>query len=50
MAQFTGYQINRGYAEYAVADERFCFPIPAKSRFKLKLNVFLFKYQIARVK
>lgn len=27
-AQFTGYQINGGYAEYSVADERFCFPIP----------------------
>ncbi|MBD1846945.1 zinc-dependent alcohol dehydrogenase family protein [Cyanobacteria bacterium FACHB-63] len=28
-ARFTGYQINGGYAEYAVADQRFCFPIPA---------------------
>jgi alcohol dehydrogenase, propanol-preferring len=28
VAQFTGYQINGGYAEYTVADERFCFPIP----------------------
>lgn len=27
-AQFTGYDINGGYAEYAVADDRFCFPIP----------------------
>jgi alcohol dehydrogenase, propanol-preferring len=27
-ALFTGYQINGGYAEYTVADERFCFPIP----------------------
>jgi propanol-preferring alcohol dehydrogenase len=27
-AQFTGYQIDGGYAEYAVADSRFCFPIP----------------------
>jgi alcohol dehydrogenase, propanol-preferring len=27
-AQFTGYQLDGGYAEYAVADERFCFPIP----------------------
>jgi len=26
--QFTGYQIDGGYAEYTVADERFCFPIP----------------------
>ncbi|HEY9620812.1 MAG TPA: zinc-dependent alcohol dehydrogenase family protein [Crinalium sp.] len=28
-AQFTGYQINGGYAEYTVADEHFCFPIPS---------------------
>jgi propanol-preferring alcohol dehydrogenase len=28
-AQFTGYQINGGYAEYTVADQNFCFPIPA---------------------
>jgi propanol-preferring alcohol dehydrogenase len=27
-ALFTGYQLNGGYAEYAVADQRFCFPIP----------------------
>jgi propanol-preferring alcohol dehydrogenase len=27
-ARFTGYQIDGGYAELAVADERFCFPIP----------------------
>ncbi len=27
-ARFTGYQIDGGYAEYAVADERFCFSIP----------------------
>src|SRR6266508_2257528 len=27
-ARFTGYQLDGGYAEYAVADERFCFPIP----------------------
>ncbi len=27
-ARFTGYQIDGGYAEHAVADERFCFPIP----------------------
>ncbi|UCD23576.1 MAG: zinc-dependent alcohol dehydrogenase family protein [Gemmatimonadota bacterium] len=27
-ARFTGYQINGGFAEYAVADERFAFPIP----------------------
>ncbi len=28
-ARFTGYQIDGGYAEYTVADERFCFAIPA---------------------
>jgi alcohol dehydrogenase, propanol-preferring len=28
-ARFTGYQIDGGYAEYTVADEHFCFPIPA---------------------
>ena len=28
-ARYTGYQIDGGFAEYAVADERFCFPIPA---------------------
>lgn len=27
-ARFTGYQIDGGYAEYAVAEARFCFPIP----------------------
>jgi propanol-preferring alcohol dehydrogenase len=27
-ARFTGYDIDGGYAERAVADERFCFPIP----------------------
>jgi propanol-preferring alcohol dehydrogenase len=27
-AQFTGYQLDGGYAEYAVADEQFCFPLP----------------------
>ncbi len=26
-ARFTGYQIDGGYAEYTVADARFCFPI-----------------------
>ncbi|GAC1043201.1 zinc-dependent alcohol dehydrogenase family protein [Rhizobium sp. No.120] len=29
-ARFTGYQIDGGYAEYTVADERFCFPVPAE--------------------
>lgn len=28
-ARYTGYQIDGGYAEYAVADARFCFPLPA---------------------
>jgi alcohol dehydrogenase, propanol-preferring len=27
-AKFTGYDIDGGYAERAVADERYCFPIP----------------------
>ena len=28
-AKFTGYTLDGGYAEYTVADYRFCFPIPA---------------------
>jgi propanol-preferring alcohol dehydrogenase len=28
-ARFTGYDIDGGFAELAVADERFCFPLPA---------------------
>ena len=28
-ARFTGRDIDGGFAEYAVADERYCFPIPA---------------------
>jgi propanol-preferring alcohol dehydrogenase len=27
-ARFTGYDIDGGYAEWTVADERFCFPVP----------------------
>jgi alcohol dehydrogenase, propanol-preferring len=27
-ALFTGYDIDGGYAEHGVADERFCFPLP----------------------
>lgn len=27
-ARFTGYQIDGGYADYAVADARYCFPLP----------------------
>ncbi len=26
---FTGYDVDGGFAEYALADERFCFPLPA---------------------
>ncbi len=26
--QFTGYTLDGGYAEYAVADQRYCFPLP----------------------
>jgi propanol-preferring alcohol dehydrogenase len=28
-ARFTGRDIDGGFAEYTVADERFCFPVPA---------------------
>ena len=28
-ARFTGYHLNGGFAEAAVADARFCFPVPA---------------------
>src|SRR6478752_5568324 len=27
-ARFTGYDLDGGYAEWVVADERYCFPIP----------------------
>jgi alcohol dehydrogenase, propanol-preferring len=27
-ARFTGYQLDGGYAEYTVADQRYCFPLP----------------------
>ncbi len=27
-ARFTGYQIDGGYAEFAAADQRYCFPLP----------------------
>jgi propanol-preferring alcohol dehydrogenase len=27
-ARFTGYTLDGGFAEYAVADRRFCFPLP----------------------
>ncbi len=27
-ARFTGYTLDGGYAQYTVADQRFCFPIP----------------------
>src|SRR3990172_8856167 len=26
--KFTGYTLDGGFAEYAVADQRFCFPLP----------------------
>jgi propanol-preferring alcohol dehydrogenase len=26
--EFTGYTLNGGYAEYTVADQRYCFPLP----------------------
>ena len=29
LARYTGYQIDGGYAEYAVADARFCFLLPS---------------------
>jgi len=29
-AGFTGYTIDGGFAEYAVADQRYCFPIPER--------------------
>lgn len=28
-ARFTGYTLDGGYAEYTVADQRYCFPLPA---------------------
>ena len=30
LARFTGYQLDGGYAEYAVADERYCFALPER--------------------
>jgi propanol-preferring alcohol dehydrogenase len=29
-ARFTGYDLDGGYAELVVADERFCFPVPER--------------------
>ena len=29
-ARFTGYDFDGGYAEYTVADARFCFPLPSE--------------------
>ncbi len=29
-ARFTGYHVDGGYAEYTVADQRYCFAIPAE--------------------
>ncbi|RKH58141.1 zinc-dependent alcohol dehydrogenase family protein [Corallococcus aberystwythensis] len=31
-ARFTGYDLDGGFAEYTVADARFCFPLPAACR------------------
>jgi propanol-preferring alcohol dehydrogenase len=28
LARYTGYHIDGGFAEYCIADERFCFPLP----------------------
>ncbi len=28
-AQFTGYHLNGGFAEFCCADERYCFPLPS---------------------
>ncbi len=30
-ARYTGYQLNGGYAEFAVADAGFCVPLPANT-------------------
>jgi len=30
-ARFTGYQINGGYADYARAEARYCFPLPGEA-------------------
>ena len=29
-ARFTGYHVDGGYADYAVADARYCFPLPER--------------------
>lgn len=29
-ARFTGYTLDGGYAEYTVADQRYCFPLPPR--------------------
>jgi alcohol dehydrogenase, propanol-preferring len=29
-ARFTGYHLDGGYAEYAIADARYCFPLPER--------------------
>jgi propanol-preferring alcohol dehydrogenase len=31
-ARFTGYQLDGGYAEYTLADERYCFALPPELR------------------
>ncbi len=32
-ARFTGYTLDGGFAEYTLADHRFCFPLPAEEYF-----------------
>ncbi len=32
-ARFTGYTLDGGYADYTVADQRYCFPLPDGYRF-----------------
>jgi propanol-preferring alcohol dehydrogenase len=31
-AEFTGYTLDGGYAEFALADQRYCFALPANTR------------------
>src|SRR5512142_2821980 len=33
-ARFTGYTIDGGYAEYTVADQRYCFPLPDRYNYE----------------
>ena len=38
-ARFTGYELNGGYAQYAVADARYVFPLPARYDDEINLTV-----------